>query len=99
MLKREIKPRQTYLEFSLLHPKIVSVQRDTWVFSRWLIGLKKRKIRLPTQEPQETWIPSLVREDSEEEGMATHSSILAGIIPWTEAPGGLQSMRSQASRA
>ena len=32
------------------------------------------------------------QEDPLEKGMATHSSILAGIIPWTEEPGGLQSM-------
>ena len=35
------------------------------------------------------------REDPVEEGMATHSSVLAGRIPWTEEPGGLQSMESQ----
>ena len=35
------------------------------------------------------------REDPLEEAMATHSSILAWRIPWTEDPGGLQSMRSQ----
>ena len=34
-------------------------------------------------------------EDPVEEGMATHSSILAWEIPWTEEPGGLQSVRSQ----
>ena len=39
--------------------------------------------------------PSLGQEDPLEEGMATHSSILAWIIPWTEEPGGLQSMESQ----
>ena len=44
---------------------------------------------------QETWVPSLGREDPLEEGMATHSSILAWRIPWTEEPGGLQSMGSQ----
>ena len=38
---------------------------------------------------------SLGREDPLEEGMATHSSILAWKIPWTEKPGGLQSMGSQ----
>ena len=38
-------------------------------------------------------IPSL--EDLLEEGMATHFSILAWRIPWTEEPGGLQSMGSQ----
>ena len=33
---------------------------------------------------RETWVPSLGREDPLEKGMATHSSILAWIIPWTE---------------
>ena len=47
------------------------------------------------QEPQETQVQSLSREDPLEEGMATHSSILAWRIPWTEEPSGLQSMRSQ----
>ena len=44
---------------------------------------------------QETRIQSLGREDSLEKKMATHSSILAWRIPWTEEPGGLQSMVSQ----
>ena len=44
---------------------------------------------------QETWIQSLGWVDPPEEGMATHSSILACRIPWTEEPGGLQSMGSQ----
>ena len=43
----------------------------------------------------ETWVQSLGWEDSLEEGMATHSSILAWRIPWTEEPGGLQSVGSQ----
>ena len=47
---------------------------------------------LPIQETQETQIRSLGQEDPLKEGMATHSSILAWIIPWTEEPGGLQSM-------
>ena len=41
---------------------------------------------------QETWILSLGWEDPLEEGMATYSSILARRIPWTEQPGGLQSL-------
>ena len=41
---------------------------------------------------QETWVPSLGREDPLEKGMATHSSILAWRIPKTEGPGRLQSM-------
>ena len=40
----------------------------------------------------ETWVQSLGWEDSLEKDMATHSSILAWRIPWTEEPGGLQSM-------
>ena len=43
------------------------------------------------KEVQETWVQSLDWEDPMEEGMATHSSILAWRIPWTEEPGGLQS--------
>ena len=41
------------------------------------------------QEPLETWVQSLGQEDPLEEGMATHSSILAWRIQWTEEPGGL----------
>ena len=43
----------------------------------------------------ETWVWSLGWEDPLEEGRATHSSILAWIIPWTEEPDGLQSMGLQ----
>ena len=49
------------------------------------------------QAPQETWVRSLGGEDSLEEGMAPHSSIPAWRTPWTEEPGGLQSMVSQES--
>ena len=44
---------------------------------------------------QETWVPSLGQEEPLEEEMATNSSILARRIPWTEEPGGLQSMGLQ----
>ena len=44
---------------------------------------------------QETWVQSLEQEDPLENGMATHSSILAWKIPWTEEPGKLQSIGSQ----
>ena len=46
---------------------------------------------------KETQILSLGQEDSPEKEMATHSSILAYKIPWTEEPDGLQSMGSQSS--
>ena len=41
---------------------------------------------------RETWVQSLGWEDPLEKEMATHSSILTWRIPWTEEPGGLQSM-------
>ena len=44
---------------------------------------------------RETWVWSLGWEDSLEEGMVTHSGVLAWRIPWTEEPGGLQSIGSQ----
>ena len=47
------------------------------------------------QETYETQVPTLGWEDPLEKEMATHSSILAWRIPWTEKPGGLQSIGSQ----
>ena len=47
------------------------------------------------QESQKTWVRSLSQEGPLEEEMATYSSILAGKIPWTEEPGGPQSVRLQ----
>ena len=44
---------------------------------------------------QETWVRSLGLEDPLEKGMATHSNVLPWRIPWTEEPGGLQSVGSQ----
>ena len=44
---------------------------------------------------QATWVPSLGQADLLEKGMATHSSILAWRVPWTEEPGGLRSVGSQ----
>ena len=47
------------------------------------------------QETKEMWVQPLGREDPVEEGMVTHSSILAWRVPWTVEPGGLQSMGLQ----
>ena len=58
-------------------------------------GEKKKKICLSLQETQETKFRSLGLEDPLEKGMASHSSILAWRIPWTEESGRLQSMGSQ----
>ena len=54
--------------------------------------MAQRLKRLPAM--QETWVLSLGWEDPLEKEMATHSSILAWKIPWTEEPGGLQSVVS-----
>ena len=55
--------------------------------------MAQRLKRLPPV--RETWVRSLGREDPLEKEMATHSSILAWKIPWTEEPGRLQSTGSQ----
>ena len=64
-----------------------------WGFPGGVVG--KESTCLPMQETQELRVPSLGQEDSLEEEMATHSRILAWRIPWSEEPGGLQSMGSQ----
>ena len=56
---------------------------------------QQSRIHLPVQKTQ---VCSLGREDALEMEMATHSSILAWRVPWTEEPGRLQSMRSQRVR-
>ena len=54
-----------------------------------------KSVRLPMQEMQEMWVQSLGWEDSLEEEMAMHSSILTWETPWTEEPVGPQSMGLQ----
>ena len=61
----------------------------------WMLEMKRSPVaqrlkRLPVM--RETWVRSLGQEDPLEKEMATHSSILAWRIPWTEELGGLQSM-------
>ena len=62
----------------------------------WASLLAQMVNNLPAM--QETGVRSLGREDPLEKGMATHSSILAWRIPWTEEPGGLQSILSHRAR-
>ena len=59
----------------------------------FLASLMAQQVKnlLAVQETQETWVQSLGWEDPLEEAMATHSSILAWKIPWTEETSGLQS--------
>ena len=58
--------------------------------------MAQRLKRLPPM--QETRVGTLGREDPPEKEMVTHLSVLAWRIPWTEEPGGLQSMESQRVR-
>ena len=71
----------------------VRIPSSLYGLPRWLSG---KVIRLPMQETQKT--RSLQLEDPLEKEIATHSSILAWEIPWTEEPGGLQSMGSHRVR-
>ena len=61
--------------------------------SEWASLVAQRLKPLPAM--RETWVQSLGQEDPLEKEMASHSSILAWRIPWTEEPGGLQSTGSQ----
>ena len=63
------------------------------ISTNWAAQVSQWVKNLPMM--QETQVHSLGREDPLEEGMATHSSILAWRIPWTEKPVGLQFMGSQ----
>ena len=68
-----------------------------WICSEFGLprtSLVAQMVKNPTAI-RETWVWSLGREDSLEEGLTTYSSILAWRIPWTEEPGGLQSMGLQ----
>ena len=62
-------------------------------YKSWASLVAQMVKRLPAM--QETWVWSLGQEDPLEKEMETHSSILAWKIPWTEEPGGPQSMGSQ----
>ena len=65
-----------------------------WGFPSVFVSLVAQRLKCPPAM-RETWVQSLGPEDSLEKEMATHSSILAWRIPWTEEPGGLQSTGSQ----
>ena len=63
-----------------------------------LVKLKNSILKFCFELIWETWVGSLGPKDPLEKEMATHSSILAWEIPWTEEPGGLQSMGSKRVR-
>ena len=85
------------LESPLVHKEMKPVnpkENQPWIFMGKLMVAQLVK-NLPAV--QETWVQSQGQEDPLEKEMATHSSILAWRILWTEEPGGLQSMGSQES--
>ena len=64
----------------------------------WDMGFPGDSVVKNLPAMQETWVQSLGLGDPLEKEMATHSSFLAWRIPWTEEPGGLQSMGSAKSQ-
>ena len=78
------------------HSSLTTVRKESQLLTVHVISsslVAKRLKRLPLM--RETWVRSLGWEDPLEKEMATHSSTLAWRIPWTEEPGGLQSMGLQ----
>ena len=63
------------------------------LYNWWRASLVAQMVK-NSPATRQTWVQSLGWEDLLEKGMATHSNILAWRIPWTEDPGGLQSMGS-----
>ena len=79
--------RQGFRRWAFMY--ILSYRRHHFGLSRWRV--QWQRTRLPMQEAQEMPVRSLGGEDPLEKEMATHSSVLAWRIPWTEEPGGLYS--------
>ena len=75
--------------------KTFSFSRNYTCLLNTLASLVPQMVKNPPAM-QDTWVWSLGQEDPLEESMATHSSILAWRIPWTEEPNRLQSVRSEA---
>ena len=76
----------------------LTVSRGTGHLNLYPAILKRAQTVKNLPERQQTQVRSLGWEEPLEKGMATYSSILAWRIPWTEEPGGLQSMGSQRVR-
>ena len=99
--KKHQKVQKAKLEFALHQPlftyhlhRIHSYLHSIYIVYCIVASLVAQSVKnLPAV--QETWIRSLGWEEPLEKEMATHSSILAWKISWTEGPGGLQSVGSQ----
>ena len=92
---------QFYLHFFMLYPSTLEIKMRVFFFLSFILlfflnwtSLVAQMVKLlPTM--RETWVQSLGQEDLLEKEMATHSSILAWKILWTEEPGRLQSIGLQ----
>ena len=90
-MQRSKDKQETGSDISILKHGIISLLNIHILLPLYWVSLVVQMVKnMPAI--WETWVRSLGWEDSLEEGMATHSSILAWRIPWTEEPGGLQSM-------
>ena len=87
----------TMLEGSSLSISLPTFIMEMYVYIHKWASLVAQVIK-NSPAVQETWVRSLAWEDLLEEDMAIHSSNLAWKIPWTEEPGGLQSMGSKRVR-
>ena len=80
------------------HNLLLEIKMQNYHWKYWNSTVKASLVAQRLKHPpamRETWVRSLGREDPLDKGMATHSSILAWRIPWTEEPGGLQSVGSK----
>ena len=83
----------TFLKQLILSQGCLQNWINRYLIGRWASLVTQRVKNLPAMQETQVW--SLCWKDPLEKGMATHSSIHAWRIPWTEEPGGLQSMGSQ----
>ena len=85
----EIPPQlETFTYFTLL--SVLDFLFIDFIIAMGFPGGSAVKNPPAMQESQDTWVPSLGREEHLKESTGTHSSILTPRIPWTEEPGGLQ---------
>ena len=86
-------------DYMLLFMKYLIISFNLTAINLYYLMISSMVIQMVENWPamEETWVRPLSQEDPLEKGMATHSSVLALRIPWTEEPGGLQSTGSTKS--
>ena len=98
--KKKIHQHERLWGFKYRHFKSWAdhVESNIYIYMACQVVLVVKNLPADAGDLRETRVGSLGWEDSLEEGMATHSSILAWKIPWIEEPGGLRTMGSQRVR-